>query len=1835
MNKKTLFIGGGLFTVLLGIFATVQTFYDQSSFTGDSDALDQLGLQKTAAFQQTTLGSLGAPITISTVSTVTTPSVTNLKLDRLNLTNAQSWVDLIDETMVRIQAYVVTDKIVYRNEDAMFIEVFLFNALTKTPYVVPAASAFEITVNIQDQTYPKTISGLPSISFIHRVTGDGASSLVTFSVTSDKFADVLQAFQIRTDLPSDSEVSPSSFSIVSFNEAYVQGTDFLGKFYLGGPLAGIPVSIYDSASDTTMSGVTDSSGGFYFSFTISTEDITSSTLSYDIYESGSQTTLLTYTIASIDSVVTFDYMELANYHIEFMTYSNTGLVLNVTQNVYFYSHWLDSENTNLKSQYYYDFTGASIKSYNIKDTTKINTVQASLSTTIKGYGTFQLTPAPNTVYFVEVKLAGFESDTGNDLGQTLPLSSTVILAKGVIRIPIKVSSIYEDNYFMRLQMLKNKGINSQDVLKLFSMTQVGDVEGDLSKLKYNYADGLFSVYLSTQSSPLMVFNQVPNPANFTSKVLFNWQYTFSEDNSTATVQRVSYNLEDIVVSYNSYLLNALQSQSFVVFDDAENIKPTSSENIFLYLADVFPNYIDGKPYVQVTVYGTYGPIDKQITGYNGYSALNTEVVTGQLAEATFSFSKRIIGTAEALTINILANSYVSTSQVYYLAIKNHEKVIAHRALTLKAGATAVTIAATEMPLTNGGVLTANLYRVDPGYFEFQTDAGVVPYCKLRTVQTDEEYSDELNSINDANTNVSKLEDIVSVIGLDVFTDSDEDTVDDAHTLTCLVLSPAVVSRFLVQIGSASFYKRPATNVKVDITPSATIYQQGQEATIIVKVSNMATNAAIANGYVSLLVSEDNSFTDLGSLPVTLTQQVFTYNEFDLNAFPLDPAENVESLYKSNVADSTKEKNIDLLLATQLLRASTYEIDTLDLIDYQLDGFLLPHSNTEIGMLFGGKFSSAEEGLEFKQTQIQNYYGDSDFIFSKYMTGVNRLASVASQSSSSYYRSAKISSEFDKTTDIDNEDNLSTTPFANSLPDGYDESLYNVLQEKLYYRQAFKSVTGTETFKFRVGDLKTNYKVQAIFISDSGVGQGSRTFQVKDILTFTANVPTTMVAGESYNATITINNFSPNVINAAPGASVDYQSGISGEQMSLNFSYFYKATTTSTAVLKSDFYIVPANSTYTNTFVINAGDVAGSYSLDIDITGDVQATNKAEISRKITYTIQVLSATPQKITFAAEEIGSRVKTNPVFQNSSDFTFMAPALQADLDETVIMINIINSYEARIKLFIDQLLVAQSPLIDAVQGVSHLSLILNSLEQTESDLFDYVEDSNSDKVSEYTSRVAELKLLAKSAYSRLSAFQVRSTAGVAQGYNQYRNAAVGNLTVTAYALKVISRASFLDDFTSSSSTYQQNLAYLVSRRDGKGGYIHPVIVDATTNSTAKVNNAFITDALLYTAFANGSTPILTTEVASVLSTATASFKKGETSDTVTSDPYYLAVAIQCLTKANADATLIQTLADQLQKHFLTSTGQFKMAKLNDTYTVFNAIASDRITEISAQGAIAFQTISTTKYADLINRAQTFIRRQAKSSLFGNPFTSAVCYIALSTSRRYVGANSGTLVITANDMNTSPDTAEIASLAISGSDLSPITVYVTKSSLAALDGFAFRNNATNKINFKINVDSPASNVADFAISYVVTVIGPQASYTGHPIYPALLTMAITPSYATGKLGAGKVGDNVAYTLTLTNLEKTRVLNAVEVVLRPSACLAIDTVKLDALVKTGAIHGYVADYTNHELAVHIRQIYGGQVIKPVIPFTQKYMGVCKASRTFTASFLYAGFNSINVTPAF
>ena len=136
--------------------------------------------------------------------------------------------------------------------------------------------------------------------------------------------------------------------------------------------------------------------------------------------------------------------------------------------------------------------------------------------------------------------------------------------------------------------------------------------------------------------------------------------------------------------------------------------------------------------------------------------------------------------------------------------------------------------------------------------------------------------------------------------------------------------------------------------------------------------------------------------------------------------------------------------------------------------------------------------------------------------------------------------------------------------------------------------------------------------------------------------------------------------------------------------------------------------------------------------------------------------------------------------------------------------------------------------------------------------------------------------------------------STAGVAQGYGYYRKQVSGNLTITAYILRVVSRDDKLRNSENATSPFSQNVMWLLSRRDNKGGYTHPVAVDPAQTATQKVINAYITDTLQYTLLPNGSLPLITNEINTVLTTARASFKTGETADTVTSDPYYLATVI-----------------------------------------------------------------------------------------------------------------------------------------------------------------------------------------------------------------------------------------------------------------------------------------------------------------------------------------------------
>ena len=78
---------------------------------------------------------------------------------------------------------------------------------------------------------------------------------------------------------------------------------------------------------------------------------------------------------------------------------------------------------------------------------------------------------------------------------------------------------------------------------------------------------------------------------------------------------------------------------------------------------------------------------------------------------------------------------------------------------------------------------------------------------------------------------------------------------------------------------------------------------------------MATNAAIANGYLSLSVVEDSTYDDLTNYPSSLTTKLFTENDMSVSAMPLDPLDNIDYMFLSKDANAIKDRNLDLILAT--------------------------------------------------------------------------------------------------------------------------------------------------------------------------------------------------------------------------------------------------------------------------------------------------------------------------------------------------------------------------------------------------------------------------------------------------------------------------------------------------------------------------------------------------------------------------------------------------------------------------------------------------------------------------------------------------------------------------------------------------------------------------------------------------------------------------------------------------------------------------------------------------------------------------------------------------------
>ena len=72
-----------------------------------------------------------------------------------------------------------------------------------------------------------------------------------------------------------------------------------------------------------------------------------------------------------------------------------------------------------------------------------------MNSNLKGYGSFSMKLPDGYMPFLEFTVPGFESDIGNTLGMNLPYSAPIALPGGVMRVPINIHSISEEQKTMK------------------------------------------------------------------------------------------------------------------------------------------------------------------------------------------------------------------------------------------------------------------------------------------------------------------------------------------------------------------------------------------------------------------------------------------------------------------------------------------------------------------------------------------------------------------------------------------------------------------------------------------------------------------------------------------------------------------------------------------------------------------------------------------------------------------------------------------------------------------------------------------------------------------------------------------------------------------------------------------------------------------------------------------------------------------------------------------------------------------------------------------------------------------------------------------------------------------------------------------------------------------------------------------------------------------------------------------------------------------------------------------------------------------------------------------
>ena len=156
-------------------------------------------------------------------------------------------------------------------------------------------------------------------------------------------------------------------------------------------------------------------------------------------------------------------------------------------------------------------------------------------------------------------------------------------------------------------------------------------------------------------------------------------------------------------------------------------------NNYWIISNLFTQ-IPGTPAIDATYFDRYGPIcDDRVLGNCGSNitpgalsingAIDPKATTG--LDITYTLQKKLLNNSDNLVVSVSTNNYYDTSDQFFFAIKQKERFLYFEFQNFTKGAKDQlrTIEASKFNISNGGILSANMYRVTDDYVTFANMTG--------------------------------------------------------------------------------------------------------------------------------------------------------------------------------------------------------------------------------------------------------------------------------------------------------------------------------------------------------------------------------------------------------------------------------------------------------------------------------------------------------------------------------------------------------------------------------------------------------------------------------------------------------------------------------------------------------------------------------------------------------------------------------------------------------------------------------------------------------------------------------------------------------------------------------------------------------------------------------------------------------------------------------------------------------------------------------------------------------------------------------------------------------